>query len=917
MSETITVSGEAPTVDVQGSVRSVTVSDELIADIPVPKLYTNMMNLVPGTRMGLGNTQDVGGSSGPLVITFTTHGGRTNEGRYELNGLSPGAAINGGGTNYYVMDIGNAQEVQFNTSGGLAEGVTAAAVMNVVPKSGGNKLRGSMFVNGAVSWMSSSNYTAKLQSQGLRAPNSLLNIWDINGVVGGPIKQDKVWFFGGARYQGNDKLVSNMWQNANCTFAACNPSIFTYTPNFDEQARGDGRWHSTHARVTWQVSPRNKLQFFADYQPFCVNCVGEQPGGLAAGAGPGTSPEAANRGDARPMWVEQGSWSAPVSNRLLLEAGWMGFHLLWGGAEPSPNATRELVRITELCAPACRNNGNIGPVTYRSVNWANNQMDTERWQASATYVTGSQSMKFGYQGEWLSSFTENHTNDQNLAFTFNNGVPIQLTEFAFPYRTGGSVLQHSVYAQDSWTRNRLTVSGGLRYDHATSGWPEQQVGPNTFVPAPVVFAAGEGVTGYNDITPRGAVVLDVFGTGKTALKFTVGKYLEAAQYSVAYSGPNPLNLLPSSVTRTWTNRSGTFNPWNDCDLLNPLANGSCGTINNLAFGTKNLSAAYDPTILSGWGVRPNDWMLGLSVQQQIASRTSIEAGYFRRSFYNFLVLNNQALDVPGAATPFSVMAPSDPRLPGGGGYPVSGLFNVVPTLVGQTDSLVTYANRIAGDGSMFAYSNSIDLQLTMRNYHGLTVQGGFSTIQSILDSCRIKAELPLGSAGAQTVTSNAVSANPWCHSASGFLTDYRVITSYALPWGGVQLAATFQSNPGAGSSPTFIGSTFGQPGLQANVVYTSAQVAPSLGRPLAGVNTVTVNVLEPGTLYGDRINQLDLRASKTLRFGGQRLLLGLDVYNAMNVNPVTGYNQTWGTTWLSPTSILAARFAKVTAQFDF
>lgn len=95
-------------------------------------------------------------------------------------------------------------------------------------------------------------------------------------------------------------------------------------------------------------------------------------------------------------------------------------------------------------------------------------------------------------------------------------------------------------------------------------------------------------------------------------------------------------------------------------------------------------------------------------------------------------------------------------------------------------------------------------------------------------------------------------------------------------------------------------------------------IAPSLGRGLAG-NTanVTINLVQPGTRYGGRINQVDLRAAKRLRFGTRQLMLGVDFYNLLNASAITAFNQTYGTSWLTPQAILTARFAKVSAQFNF
>ena len=126
--------------------------------------------------------------------------------------------------------------------------------------------------------------------------------------------------------------------------------------------------------------------------------------------------------------------------------------------------------------------------------------------------------------------------------------------------------------------------------------------------------------------------------------------------------------------------------------------------------------------------------------------------------------------------------------------------------------------------------------------------------------------------------------------------------SYTIPKFDVQVASTFRSDQG------------GQ--LSAN--YVASQANTTLGRPFAGGSTtVTVNLIEPGTLYGDRVNQFDLRIGKILRFGGARANLAVDIYNLFNSNPVLTYNESFTSTWLRPNSVLQPRFAKVSAQIDF
>ena len=105
--------------------------------------------------------------------------------------------------------------------------------------------------------------------------------------------------------------------------------------------------------------------------------------------------------------------------------------------------------------------------------------------------------------------------------------------------------------------------------------------------------------------------------------------------------------------------------------------------------------------------------------------------------------------------------------------------------------------------------------------------------------------------------------------------------------------------------------------LAANLVMPSAQVAPSLGRPLSGGANVTVNLLAPNTLFGDRINQIDMRIGKMLRFGRTRSTVALDVLNALNSDAILAYNPTFNATWPAPTTVMTARLVRASVQLDW
>jgi hypothetical protein len=864
LEETVLVTGESPVVDVQNSRRQQTIDREVLTAIPSARSYQNIAALVPGIT--LGSNQDVGGLAGSSVVFFQMYGGRANEGRLQVDGIGVGG--NTGGTSYYVADIGNAAEVSISTSGGTAEAEVGGPVMNIVPRTGGNTLKGSLFTTGASGGMQGDNFTQELRDAGLTNASNLIKIWDINGALGGPIMKDRLWWFLTSRYHGNRKYIEGMFANAH----AGDPNFWTYEPDLSRPAIADSTWKNTTLRLTWQATPRNKFNVFWDEQRTCVSCSG---GGSAT-----TSPEAAD-GTTHMDFVRSPSatWTSPVTNRMLLEAGFGYGALLYGRAREGSNL--DLVRVTEQA-------GLIPGLTYRSMIWQRNRSFTPRWRASATYVTGAHSMKVGVEGLIYFQARTYNGNNQSLNYRLNNGVPNQLTmfvnDFGFENRTKG----FAAHAQEQWTAGRLTVQAGVRYDHASSFYPEQRVGPDKFIPE-LVFPRQVGVAGYHDISPRTGAAYDVFGNGKTAVKVNFGRYLEPVHSAGRYTDSNPMFTsigggVPPSTTRAWTDLDRDFVP--DCDLLFPGTNGECGPLANQSFGqVTNPTVVFDPDLLKGWGVRGDDWQFGASVQQELVPQVSVQVGYNRRWFGNTEVTDN-LLVAASDYDVYSITAPTDSRLPGGGGYVIGDLWNVSQAKFGQTRNFVTQASNF---GERTQYWHGVDVNVAARLRNGLTVQGGTSTGRQVVDECEL-------------IVDNPSRRN--CHVALPFLTQLKGLATYTLPKIDVQIAATLQSRPGAD--------------LAANLVVPSAEVARTLGRPLSGgVANVTINLLDPGQLYGDRINQVDFRVGKVLRFGRARANVGLDLFNAFNSSAVQTYNQTFGPRWLTPTLVMPARFAKVSAQFEF
>ena len=865
LEETITVTGAAPVVDVTSARQQQVMDREIVRDLPTSRQYYAVAALIPGMTVS-NQTQDVGGSSIPSQPDWTMHGSRVGDGRLTLDGITLGQrGAQGSNRSMFQINVGAFQETTISTSGGLGEAETGGVAMNFVPREGGNTVRGSTFVGYANSAMQGSNFSDALRAQGLASPNELKKTWEVSPMIGGPLLQNKLWYFAGFRHTGSRNTIAGMYYNKN----ANNPALWTYEPDLSRPAIEDGTFKSISLRLTLQASQRNKVNVYWDEQDRKVGWVG---GGNAT-----TSPDAANLGFGHPNRLYLVTWSSPRTNRLLFEAGIGGTSLMWSGKE-RPGYNREMIRVTEQA-------GIIPGLNYRGVTWATNWLNPINARGSMSYVTGTHTFKVGYVDTW-NHFDDDTFDSQGIAYRFNNGVPNQLTLSHAPRTFRSNITNLALYAQDAWVVGRLTLQGGLRYDRITSFFPEQVVGFNRFIPNGFILPEEDG-TDIHNITPRVAAAYDLFGDGKTAVKFTAGKYLEAQETGVYGEALNKARRMAASTSRSWNDANRNFVP--DCDLLNPVANGECGAYSNANFGKNIVDSTYDPNIISGWGIRQYNWEMSASVQRELIPRVGVTVGYFRRLYGNFVTTDN-LVHTPDDFNTFSVVAPADSRLPGGGGNTITGLYNVVPAKFGLDNNLITRASNY---GKRIEHWNGLDVNVSARGVSGLTLSGGISSGRRTENSCEIRTKLP-----------ELAPLNPYCDTQEPFLTQFKALGSFLVPRVDVMFSATFQSAPG--------------PALAANFNVPNATIQPSLGRPLSGgAANVTVNLVEPGKLYGDRTNQLDLRFAKILNFGRSRTNIGVDLYNSLNANPVTVYNQTFGPRWLTPNQIMPARFVKVSFQVDW
>jgi len=212
--ETITVSGESPIVDVQSGNRQKVLSSEVLTGIPTGRTQFTAATLIPGMNL---NNQDVGGTN--IINTtggsMTIHGSNANDQRVMIDGLSTANSELAGQASNFLPNMGSTQEMSVDYSAGTADQMTGGVRINMLPREGGNTFRGSLFATGSNSSFQADNYTQSLKDRGLRTPNSVKMNYDINPGFGGPLAENKVWFYGSARWVKTQNYVGGMFVNKN------------------------------------------------------------------------------------------------------------------------------------------------------------------------------------------------------------------------------------------------------------------------------------------------------------------------------------------------------------------------------------------------------------------------------------------------------------------------------------------------------------------------------------------------------------------------------------------------------------------------------------------------------------------------------------------------------------------------------
>lgn len=888
LEETVTVSGRSPVIDVQRVQERQVVTRDVLDSLPMNKDWGAIGALTVGVAP---ESQDVGGVRDSYMPYLAAHGGDTRDGMRQMDGLTMGNLSCGYSCTTLNANDAQTEELSYEIGAISADVAIGGVRVNIIPKEGGNTFSGSAFGNFSDRRFQGDNLGQDLIDAGLRSPDVVSSIWDTSFDLGGPVVRDRLWFHGAYRNQGLKKLPAN-------TFYDTDPNDFVFEPDLTRPGVDEQYDQSASLRFTWQATRGNKFAVYYNGAPR------HQP---YQGVSNRRTPEAA-RDQRNPLnWHGTTTWTGAVGNRILLEAG-MGMQVQDATIDPQPDAPR-LHAVRELTTG----------IDFRGVGFSRRWNEVHRaYKASMSYVTGSHNLKFGMtldEGTWRQG-TDIIGPTDSLLFTLG-GAPILIAAFATPYNVEVDLAADlGLYAQDAWTIDRTTFNLGLRWDYVRQDIPAQDtsrfvdsptgsVGPGTWAPTRR-WDAIPNAANWTDLSPRIGVAHDLSGDGRTALKGSVSRYLRVDTIGMSASR-NPVNASVTSATRSWRDLNGDFFP--DEEELGPYSNAN--------FGRSVLTNVFAEDVYSGFGTRRHNWEYSVGVEQEILPRTSIDVAYWRRAQGNFSVTDNVLVE-PGDFDPYCVTAPDDPRLPGGGGYEVCGLHDVNPASFGQVRNEI-----IRADTNGYAMSqvfDGLDVTVNSRVSGDLFFYGGVNFGRTRFDDCGARPDDPAAPPTLALTAGGAGTGGGWdVQEAAGiilprghhcrvdppfFRPGWKLSGAYTLPYD-VQISGFWQNLPGVP-----ILATWNAP---------ASAVEPSLGRPLAGgAGTAEVHLIAPGTLFADRLNQLDVRVSKIFRLdAGREVRLMLDAYNLLNDDAPLAVNDTYGSQWQVPESILLARFVKFGAQFTW
>jgi hypothetical protein len=881
LEESVTVTGESPVVDVSSTARVQTLNRDVLDAIPTGRSIFSMGQLITGVSL---NVPDVGGSRAMQQTYMSTRGLTSANNIVQVDGMMINGLDGDGAVQQYINNA-MVQEMSYQTAGAGADVSPGGLRVNIVPRDGGNRFSGAFFGAWSDGAWQSDNLTPDLINRGLRAGDKIERIYDFNFSEGGPLKRDKLWFFASGRmWSVNAPIADTFYVPTGSTQADCQQGRVTCEQGIDDQ-----KIKSALFRVTWQVSPRNKLSLYYD----------EIDKFRGHGMNAGDDPRSASQVWTSPAYNDGAvRFTSTVSNRLLIDAG---FSM---NQEQYVITNQEGINkdpfTPEWFANASRRDADLVTLRNGLANWGGRYPDRYNVQGAMSYVTGAHNIKVGSQVNW-GPYENTRATNADLQQVYRSGVPFQVTVYNTPLRYLDTLnADVGIYAQDAWTLRRLTVNAGLRWEYLNSEVSAEESPAGRFVGARKFDAIPMPI--WKDLAPRFGAIYDLFGTAKTALKFGLNRYNESRTtfFANAY---NPLAITGQNLSWTDLNSDDIAQGALGCVYL------TSGCEINFAqlpsnFGQRQLNRV-DPDFKRVYNIETT-----AGIQHELVRGVSVSANWYRRTFHRLRVTDNLLVTMDDYS-PVSVFNPIT-------GQPFT-VHNISPAALSRVDNFDTNA----GSGRSQTYTG-YDVNVNARLPGGAMIFGGFVTERTTRAICDEPDDpnLLLYCDDAD----NGIPYRPQLKLSGTYPLKWGIQVSAALqslagrPTGGFTTTGNKISGPGYGDTGSPVGTNWL---LSRTTRYPTNCPSPcpagALVIPTLNAASLTVPLVAPGTEFLPRLNQLDLSVGKWFQAGSMRIQGQIDIFNALNAGTELGYRSTNATTasYLVPSSILQGRQIRLGLQMKW
>jgi hypothetical protein len=873
LSEAVTVKGESPVVDTKTVGAKTNIDSALLESTPGGKDIWNILEYkAPGVVV---ETPDVGGNQGGLQRSMSARGTPNAQNTQLLNGVNVNdPAAQGFSMNYYIPSA--FENIQVSTGAQDISVGTGGVFINMVTKSGTNQFKGQALQTYQGKATQSNNVDDELLQQGFRPDaNSTELITNSNIQAGGPLVRSKLFYFGSFNFQATHVKVPGF--PAIVPTYLQSPLIGTSDQDTTDILAGEGK-------LTYQLGSSDRFEGYLSKQRY------DKPNRFAA---INITQDSASK-ELDTFVVSQLNYNRVLSSRMFLDA------------KISYNNTHfPLFQKTDL-QPITDNSTNIA---YRN-RGSTQEMFRRRVQATANwqyYLPQFAGGRHEFKGGFDNGFTPEdvdttRVDDVNLTYR-SQPTPTAntVTIFNSPLHQERAVMSTAFYGQDSYTIGRLNVIGGIRWERIEGYLPAQTTPDSRYFPDGLLFQ-GVTINGvvqnytvrksfdavrhdplWHDWAPRAAVTYDLFGTGKTALKFSWGKYLD--QISTG-TPPNPNANINQQYVWNDVNGDLVFQPGNATWDGLKYVGGEFGALNN----TNNLAVAVFDRSLR----RPYRNETTVSIDHQLFPNTAISIAYLHTVEKDVQGTVDQSMDLwPSLYTQTVVRDIGRDGLANTGDDADLSVYSLNQGAVTST--------RTINDDRLGTHYNGLDIVMTRRSAR-------WNMLAGYTYSRTTQEFVSLSNPNNAFVNADGESG--------GRRHNLKATGSYELPWK-VIVAGNFRLQSGLP-----ITRTFAVPTCTATV--TTACVRQNL----------TVNAEPRGSVELSTLPTLDLRGGRFFDFGNDRIELSLDVYNVTNANTVfaarTGTGQTPIrvngdptapttniATFLSPTQFLAPRVVRFNVTYSF